>query len=414
MTRKQAVYSLTRPSGTAVLSGPPPHLSDGSALAPFDQYGHDHLWWMDRMVRSNQPLIERLTLIFHDWFATSNEKVDSQRQMIAQNSLIRSRVLGSFPNLFHDITVDPAMLIWLDGTSNAVGSPNENYGREMMELFSLGADRGAYTETDVREQARALTGWTNDSSDQAGNYNFRYDPNLHDADPKTILGHTGNFGWQDSVRLCVGHPLHPSYFVSKLWSYFMPNPLDAGSVRRLSSLYVGSGYSIRAVLEAILLDDRLYTGPAMVKPPVVYCAGLLRVLGGGIAADDWIGLATQTGQLLFYPPNVSGWPKNRWLDTSTFKGRWDAAGLALTPVALDASKPPRYRTAKESPAQAVTAAHNSLGSPPLSKQTLVYLGQAAAYLNDRPWNSKPPPAIRAMRFNALRHLILTCPDIQTC
>ena len=152
----------------------------------------------------------------------------------------------------------------------------------------------------------------------------------------------------------------------------------------------------------------------MVKPPAVYCAGLLRVLGGGIATDDWIGLAAQTGQLLFYPPNVSGWPKDRWLDTSTFKGRWDAAALALTPTALDPSKPPRYATRKESPDEALAAALKSLGNPPLSQPSAAYLRRAAGYLNDRAGNGEPRPAIRAMRLNALRHLILTCPDYQTC
>src|SRR3979411_1733748 len=106
--------------------------------------------------------------------------------MIDQNNLIRRRVLGSFATLFHDITIDPAMLIWLDGTSNVAGSAHENYGREMRELVSRGAARGAYADHDIREQARALTGWTNDNSAQAGNYNFRFDPSQHDNDPKTV------------------------------------------------------------------------------------------------------------------------------------------------------------------------------------------------------------------------------------
>lgn len=413
MTRREAVYSLTRLAGAARLLGPLPLLSDGTALAPFDQYGHDHLWWMDRMVRSDQPLVERLTLIFHDWFATSNDKVDSQRQMIAQNNLIRGLALGKFPVLFREITKDPAMLVWLDGTSNALGSPNENYGREMMELFSLGADRGAYTETDVREQARALTGWTNDYGDPAGNYNFRFDPTLHDADPKTIFGRTGNFDWTDSVHMCVSHPLHPSFFVSKLWSYFMPMPIDRTTMRRLSATYVNGAYSIRSVVEAILLDDRLYSGPAMVKPPVVYCAGVLRALGAGISTEDWIGLAGQTGQRLFYPPNVSGWPKDRWLDTSTFIGRWNAAALALKPSALNPDRPPAYRGRTETGAQALATALKRLGNPPLSGQTFAALTQVAERLGGRSGRHRPPARVRAMRFNALRHLVLTSPDYQT-
>ena len=122
--------------------------------------GHDHLWWLDRMVRTTTPLVERMTLIWHSWFATSNQGVGQQQLMLNQNQLFRQNSLGSFSDLLVGVTEDPAMLVWLNGNQNVKGHPNENYGREMMELFTLGADRGAYTETDVREQARALTGWT--------------------------------------------------------------------------------------------------------------------------------------------------------------------------------------------------------------------------------------------------------------
>jgi uncharacterized protein (DUF1800 family) len=415
MTREAAVYSLTRPGGPARLIGPEPHISDGSALAPYDRYGHDHLWWFDRMVRSTQPLVERLTLSFHDWFATSNDKVDNQSQMISQNQLLRRRALDSFGVMFKEITVDPAMLIWLDGASNGVENPNENYAREMMELFSLGAGRGAYTERDIREQARALTGWTNDYADQRGNYNFRFDPSNHDSKPKRILGRTGNFGWQAAVDLCLQHPLHPSFFVTKLWSYFMPSAPDATTIARLARLYSSSGYSIRAVVEAILLDERLYSGPAMVKPPVVYSAGLLRAVGRGVDTESWLDTATQTGQRLFFPPNVSGWPKDRWLDTSTFKGRWDAAALALTPTAANPDRPPRYRTRGETPAAAVAAALAALGNPPLSSATASHLRWVAKQLvGGRSGKTGPPARLRAMRRNALRQLILSSPDYSTC
>src|ERR1700737_623272 len=222
MTRVQAVRSLTRTHGASRVIGPQPHDAKGNPLAPYDRYGHDHLWWLDRMVRSNQPLVERVALVLHDWFATSNEKVDNARQMIAQNELLRANCLGSFADLFQAITIDPAMLVWLDGSGSAPPTPNENYGREMMELFSLGADRGAYTERDIREQARALTGWTNDYSNEAGSTNFRFNAENHDDKSKTVFDQTGNFDYRDAVRLCVGHRLHPSFLVTKLWSYFIP------------------------------------------------------------------------------------------------------------------------------------------------------------------------------------------------
>ena len=162
-----AVQSLTRPSGAASLSGPAPVDDDGNPIAPADAWGHDHLWWLDRMVRSDQPLVERMALVFHDWFATSLDGVSKQQQMIDQSNLFRSACFGSFLDLFKAVTVDPAMLQWLNGNENRKGAPNENYAREMMELFSLGADRGAYSEDDIREAARALTGWRNDWSERA-------------------------------------------------------------------------------------------------------------------------------------------------------------------------------------------------------------------------------------------------------
>ena len=157
---EQVVQSLTRPSGSATLTGPEPTDDEGNALEPADAWGQDHCWWLDRMVRSDQQLVERMTFIWHDWFANSNGKVGSQQQMLDQNELFRANALGSFHDLFLAVTTNPAMLVFLDGIYNDRYEPNENYAREMMELFSLGADRGAYTETDIREMARALTGWS--------------------------------------------------------------------------------------------------------------------------------------------------------------------------------------------------------------------------------------------------------------
>ena len=227
-----AVQSLTRPSGAAALHGPAPVDDDGNPIAPADSYGHDHLWFLDRMVRSDQPLVERMALVFHDWFATSNANVSRQQQMIDQSNLFRSACFGSFLDLFRAVTVDPAMLQWLNGAENTKQAPNENYGREMMELFSLGADRGAYSEDDIREQARALTGWGYDWSNELGAHDFRFDPKRHDTGTKTVFGRTGNWSWEDACRLCVEHPLHPSFFVEKLWSYFVPQPPSTASGTR--------------------------------------------------------------------------------------------------------------------------------------------------------------------------------------
>ena len=326
-----AVRSLTHPRGEKWV-GPAPHDDKGRALAPADAWGHDHLWWLDRMVRTSRPLVERMTLVWHDWFATSLDGVGSQKLMLDQNRLLRRMSLGSFEKLLLEITRDPAMLLWLSGTQNTKWAPNENYGRELMELFTLGAGRG-YSERDVREQARALTGFENDWKRGVGVYNFRFEKDRHDVGNKRIFGKTGAFDWKDSVRLCLHHKSHPSFFVDKLWRYFIPTTPDAGTRRSLESLY-SKDYQILPVVDAILRHPALLTGPRMVKPPAVYTAGLLRALGRGVDTQAWAWLSSESGQRLFMPPNVSGWDDERWLDTATFRGRWEVANYATQPFSL--------------------------------------------------------------------------------
>jgi Protein of unknown function (DUF1800) len=411
---QQVVFSLTRPSGPATLSGPAPVDDEGNPLDPANAWGHDHCWWLDRMVRSNQQLVERLTFIFHDWFANSNAQVNSQQLMLDQNNLFRSMVLGSFHDLFLAVTSNPAMLLFLNGTSNSKGNPNENYAREMMELFSLGADRGAYTEDDVREMARALTGWRNDWSAELGNYNFRFDPSYHDNGLKTVFGQTGKWNYEDAVRLCVTHPLHASFFVTKLWGYLIPSPPSEATLASLQGLYAGSGYSIQAVVEAILQHPDFYGGPELLTPPVVYNAGLLRSISRPIDTTAWAWLSANAGQQLFYPPNVSGWDFSRWLDTSTAKARWEMASYVTSktyPNPWPSKGQPEY-SATEDPATALSSALSYWANPPLSTESGQCLAAFAQSCLKEPLASWEKSPYRAMRQNALRMLIATSPDMQ--
>ena len=410
---QQVVYSLTRPSGAATLTGPEPTESNGDPLAPADAWGDDYCWWLDRMIRSDQQLVERMTLIWHDWFATSNSGVNDQQQMIDQNNLFRANALGNFHDLFLAVTTDPAMLIWLNGVDNDKWNPNENYAREMQELFSLGADRGAYTEDDVREMARALTGWRCDWVDGVGNTNFRFDPDYHDANYKTVYGQSGKFDYTDAVRLCVSHPLHPSFFVTKLWSYFIPTPPDAQTQASLESLYTGSGYGIGPVVEAILQHPDFYEGPELVTPPAVYNAGLMRANGRFVDKTDWAWLSQGTGQQLFYPPNVAGWDYTRWLDTSTCKARWDLANYVTDKTYVD-PWPNGGSTydPTETPAAALTSAMAYWGNPILSddsQQCIAAFAESCLASATADWEQSP---YRAIRQNALRMLIATSPDMQ--
>ncbi|MSO40447.1 MAG: DUF1800 domain-containing protein [Solirubrobacterales bacterium] len=407
---REAVRSLTRPSGAATLSGPAPTDSDGEPIAPSDAYGHDHLWWLDRMVRSNQQLVERMALVFHDWFATSNDSVDHQQRLIDQSDLFRAGCFGSFRTLLENVTKDPAMLQWLNGIENRKGRPNENYGREMLELFTLGADRGAYTEQDVREAARSLTGWRADYDDDAGGYvDFRYDANRHDNGSKSVFGHTGNWGWQDICRLAVEHPLHASFFVDKLWSYFVPQAPSTSTRNSLIATYRSNDFAIRPVLEAILMHPDLYLGPPIVKPPVVHNAGLLRALGRHIDDDSWIWLSEQAGQLLFWPPNVSGWDDTRWLDTSRMRARWLVTTYALEGRAFDAWEGEYEET--EEPEPAMDLALSAYGYPPLRSEQyneLLRLARTALDGSSADWQQGP---YRALRQNALLQLLGVSPDL---
>jgi uncharacterized protein (DUF1800 family) len=416
----RAVAALTRPAGAATLTGAPPvykayELDDDPILPirPTDRYGHEHLWFLDRMIRTNQPLVERMTLVWHDWFATSNDGVGEQDLMLAQNELFRRHALGSFSQLAREVTADGAMIIWLNQDQNTRWHPNENYARELMELFTLGADRGAYTEGDVRELARALTGWTRDWSPEEGHHNFRFEPGRHDANNKTVFGKTGRWKWDDAVQLCIQHPLHPSFFVEKLWSYFIAGPLSVGDRQALERLYVGGGYQVRPLLEAILLHPQLHAGPRMVKPPVVFLAGLFRRLRRSVEREDLIWQCDDAGQRLFYPPDVSGWDDTRWLDTMTVKGRWEIVRRAYEGRHITGAAVTAY-SADETPDQALAAARAFWGDPDLTPETVAILRSFAANcFPATPLIGTSRNRYRAWRQNALRVLIYASPDLQT-
>jgi uncharacterized protein (DUF1800 family) len=402
-----AVHSLTRPPA-ARLSGPAPVDDDGRPIQPKKTPGHDVLWWLDRMVRSNQPLVERMTLIWHDWFATGD--VGSQALTLRQNQLFRAHALGSFADLFRAVTVDPAMLLWLNGIGNSKGAPNENYAREMMELFSLGVSDEAgypYSEQDVREQARALTGWRANS---VANADFRFDPGRHDAARKTIFAQSGNFTWEDSCRLCVEHAAHPPYFIERLWRQFLPEPPDEATRRALEFRYRRGSYEVRPMVEAILMHPRFYEGPALVKPPVVFIAGMLRARQRGIDTADWAYYCKRAGMRPFRPPNVAGWDESRWLDTSTYKGRWESVARLLQDEHVAAS--PGYDPT-ESPELAVGRALRFWADPAISaptrRQLLEYAQTVAGSTSGQSASLR-----RALRQNGLRALVASAPDLQAC
>jgi len=407
-----AVLSLTRPRRQALV-GPEPVLETGQPIDPYNTWGNDTLWWLDRMIRTTAPLIERMTLTWHDWFATSNEGVGSQLLMIEQNHTLRKLAMGSFPKLFEAVTIDPAMLIYLSGSGSSKEDPNENYAREMQELFTLGVN-GGYTERDVHEHARALTGWTSSWNSVTGQQDdFHLDPERQDKGVKVIYGKRGNFDWRDSIDLAIAHPSHPKHFTSKLWSYFSETPLPASDEHALSDLYESSGKEIRPVVEAMLMHPLFHSGPRMVKPPIVQIAGMLRAIGRFIDTDAWVWESEIAGQRPFYPPNVAGWEMNRWLNTGTWLARFNLSSQVIDEKR--ALNPNSKLKVTSDPAKLVQQATEFWGSPTISPRTQgalqTYAKQAAVDAASEKWEKEAFPVLT---LNALRALVASTPDYHTC
>ncbi|MGD9697182.1 MAG: DUF1800 family protein [Thermoleophilia bacterium] len=401
-----AVEKLLRPKGPA-LKGRPPKV-DGLPLDPLNAYGHDVLWWLDRAVRGQHPLVERMTLNWHDHFATSNNEVGDVKLMIAQYWTLRRFALGRFRSLAKAITKDHAMQRFLNLSNSEKGAPNENFARELLELFTLGVNNG-YTERDVREAARALTGFTYDWESKR----FGYDPAKHDTGMKRILGRRGNFAPLDVVDIAIDHPNHAPFICRKLWDYFIPRPIPPTALRTLVRAYRRSGTDVRPVLREILNHKAFYAGldePDMVKPPFVYLAGMLRRSGKSITDEQWVWRLDQMGQVPFHPPNVSGWEGGvSWLSTSSIRARFDAASAVLRKAIEDGSV-----SRKETPAQAIARARLATGTMWVSNRTANamkrYAVQSVAGRTDE-WEVKH---FYPERQRVLRHILLAGPDAQVC
>lgn len=295
-------------------------------------------WWLDRMVAADLASVERLTWFWHGHFATGEQKVRSPRLMLAQNQAQREHALGSFTDLARAMVVDPAMLLWLDGNSNKKGKPNENLSREFMELFTLGV--GHYTEDDVREAARALTGWTAKREATGSQFVAK----RHDDGVKRILGASGDFDAQSFVDLVLGRPESAPFVTGRVWSRLVSSAPPAPDVlNRLVAAY-GSRRDITALLRAIT-DEPAFRDSAtsLVKQPVEWLAGLMRALGVRPGKLDektqaqLLAALRGMGQVPFQPPSVGGWAAGgAWLTTSAGVARLHAAQLVAAHADLGA------------------------------------------------------------------------------
>lgn len=276
-------------------------------------------WWLYRMLFTPDPLTERLVLMWHNHFATSNLRVDDVALMRRQNGIFREFVRAPFGELFRRVIKDPAMLVWLDADANRKEHPNENLSRESMELFTLGV--GNFTEHDVKEAARALTGW----SIQDGQ--FRNDDNVHDAGEKTIFGKTGQWTGDDHIRMLLEHPATARRLAFRVCELFMGEGAGAG-IDELADGMRRRDLDIGWAVETVLRSEEFFADRnigSRVLSPVEFIIGTISALEMVEPPPSTMMLAEWTaslGQDLFYPPNVFGWPGGRsWLTSRALIGR---------------------------------------------------------------------------------------------
>ncbi len=313
-------------------------------------------WWLTRMAYTARPLEERMTYIWHGLLTTQVSILEMMgaKTIIRRNELFRSHALGRYDDLLQAVAKDPAMMIYLNTADSTKEHPNENFPRELMELFSMG--EGNYTEDDVRESARAFTGWRltplqrrpipQGLSDRERNEfvaqmwaawqpEWRFDPDLHDSGVKTFLGRTGAFGGEDIISIILEQPATGRFITRRLFSELAYRDPGEETVDRLVEVWDSSGHSVREVVRAILISDEFYSQRAyrsLVRSPVEFAVGAVRALG---LETDWRGIdraAAAMDQRLFEPPSVAGWPGGvAWLSSSTFFGRVNFLDTVLFP-----------------------------------------------------------------------------------
>lgn len=277
-------------------------------------------WWLNRMLYTQRPLQEKVTLFWHNHFATANSKVANAVLMLQQIQLFRDNGLGNFESLLQKVTRDPAMLIWLDNRLNRKGAPNENYAREVQELFTVGI--GNYTEQDIHEAARAFTGHTLNKSLQ-----YVFNQAQHDAGQKTFQGQTGGFDADDILGILVRNPATARFICQKLFAFFAYDNPDSSTIDRLANTFVTTNFDIRSVLRDIFSGPEFLSPLAFhgqIKQPADLVLGSLKSLNVQNVGPDITQVLRRMGQDLLNPPDVSGWNAGpAWLNATTLFERFN-------------------------------------------------------------------------------------------
>lgn len=327
--------------------------------------------WFARIVLSRRQFEEKMTLFWHNHFATSLSKVE-YNQMYVQNLTLRQSALERFDSILLRVAQDPAMLVWLDGISNVLGNPNENFARELQELFTMGvkdviSGEANYTERDVREVARAFTGW---KFKQKAKLKLRFqlrffvDPDQHDNTSKEIYGRKGNFSGEDVITLIAARRETPRFLVKKLFEFFvfpldLTNPDDRSTLEKFADVYLSTDHSIKELMRSIFVSDEFFSERArfgLVKNPIEFVVGAIRMLGatynpGAVIILPAIHLrqrAQQMGLDLLNPPDVAGWHLNLgWFNTAAMLERYNFANDFANTRAFDPTRTQTWLTIEQ-------------------------------------------------------------------
>ena len=310
LRQKQQAMAQTTGDGKAVQVQPPLQ----------EQSRQLRNWWIEEMVATEQPLVEHMVLFWHNHFTSSLTKTYYPGSLYQQNEMFRANALGNFATLLKAVPRDPAMLLYLDGVRNVARQPNENFARELLELFTLG--EGHYTEGDIKAAARAFTGWSIDRA--TGQFVFL--EQAHDGGEKTFLGQTGRFGGDEIIAILLNHPRTAETITEKLWREFVSLKPDRAEIGRLAAVFRSSGYEIKPLMRALFLSPS-FRDPAnraaLIKSPVDLIVGTVRVLGLPVPEKTQLArMMGGLGQSLFNPPNVKGWSGGEsWITAYTLLQR---------------------------------------------------------------------------------------------
>ncbi len=339
VTREDAARTLLSATRTAAATVPPawtrdpgplryPRRGESASEMEKKQFQQEQIrdglelrgWWVAEMLVTPSPLTERMTLFWHNHFVSGQQKVKLAQLMYRQNVTLRANALGRFGDLLHAVARDPAMVIYLDNAQNRKGTPNENFAREVMELFTLG--EGHYSEQDIKEAARAFTGWSLDRN--TGQFVFRRF--MHDYGQKIVLGRSGNFDGDDVLDILLARAETAEFVTRKLWREFVSPDPDQAEVKRIAARFRDSRYDIKVALDALLTSDAFYAAGnrgVLIKSPVDLVVGTMRQFGMRPSEPVPFAVATAAmGQNLFSPPNVKGWSGGEaWINTSTLLAR---------------------------------------------------------------------------------------------